>query len=300
MFQSTPAHGGRPATCSPPVFSRIVSIHARTRRATWFSAYCKHIRPVSIHARTRRATAVKGFNRAAKGFQSTPAHGGRHFAVFGRVAFGMFQSTPAHGGRLSAWVVCRSSFQFQSTPAHGGRHKPLHGCMQHKQVSIHARTRRATMYDSRSENPLYVSIHARTRRATVRCVEPWRGTDVSIHARTRRATLLIIKKTELYKFQSTPAHGGRLELANEEGLKRVSIHARTRRATSAREYCRGATESFNPRPHTAGDVTPLKYYVSTLVSIHARTRRATGVPLFLWPPWRVSIHARTRRATCRI
>ena len=80
MFQSTPAHGGRPRTGVDARSCTVVSIHARTRRATRLRGWpdrasgfnprphtAGDARPpiagtptcVSIHARTRRATASR-------------------------------------------------------------------------------------------------------------------------------------------------------------------------------------------------------------------------------------------------
>ena len=124
------------------------------------------------------------------------------------------------------------------------------------QVSIHARTRRATpaaalaakaasMFQStpaRGGRPrsggdptrLEVSIHARTRRATIAASARSRPGDmVSIHARTRRATQLApAMRMVAESFQSTPARGGRRITGRWSGRPTVvSIHARTRRAT---------------------------------------------------------------------
>ena len=55
-FQSTPARGGRRHLLPAMKLSKIVSIHARARRATTEESGGRHADPVSIHARARRAT----------------------------------------------------------------------------------------------------------------------------------------------------------------------------------------------------------------------------------------------------
>ena len=57
QFQSTPARGGRPGGVRQALLACGVSIHARTRRATYLAPRWTPGIRVSIHARTRRATA---------------------------------------------------------------------------------------------------------------------------------------------------------------------------------------------------------------------------------------------------
>jgi len=101
-----------------------------------------------------------------------------------------------------------------------------------------------------------VSIHARARRATVDCVRGLVEGLVSIHARARRATLHVAAVSgQLKQFQSTPARGGR-RVAHDATVRvgyYVSIHARARRATSLDCKAAEKRESFNPRPRAAGD-----------------------------------------------
>ena len=187
-FQSTPARGGRRRSPAPITESPLVSIHARTRRATpnccggrlpdreFQSTPARggrrsprggDRRRVSIHARTRRATPAAGTTTRASGFnprphaagdrvadvavsrallfQSTPARGGRHYREWARHAVTWFQSTPARGGRQGSVVRTRSCKGFNPRPHAAGdpafspRTKPI-------DVSIHARTRRATLH----------------------------------------------------------------------------------------------------------------------------------------------------------
>ena len=217
---------------------------------------------------------------------------------------------------------------FQSTPARGGRHH-----------------RRSASGVSRSD----VSIHARTRRATAVCWGMGTGSQlVSIHARTRRATAAALARSPARAwFQSTPARGGRRRsAANSIALVNWFQSTPARGGRRWRRIgCGGNTGSFNPRPHAAGDgqggvkarrcdvfvfqSTPARggrpargqRHRSSLVrrSIHARTRTLHRVHAPRYPdsgfqstPARggrhsrvarlgahsgVSIHARTRRAT---
>jgi len=121
-FQSTPAHGGRLGKDVIDVFNEMVSIHARTRRATFNTAAKQAGCLVSIHARTRRATSSPFVLVLLSSFQSTPAHGGRRAACSAAACKSAFQSTPAHGGRHCRPLKMLGSSKFQSTPAHGGRH----------------------------------------------------------------------------------------------------------------------------------------------------------------------------------
>ncbi len=190
-----------------------------------------------------------------------------------------------------------------------------------------------------------VSIHARTRRATVGGPCGPEVVVVSIHARTRRATPLpATSRHNWVSFNPRPhAAGDAADLGDEGRMPGVSIHARTRRATrrlpggepgvagfnprphAAGDWCgwpgRWRCGCFNPRPHAAGDSTaaaarhrrrtsfnPRPHAAGDIVrtvpdaraidvSIHARTRRATGSRVHLEAYALVSIHARTRRAT---
>ena len=189
MFQSTPAHGGRPIFGGPQRLGRIVSIHARTRRAT---AVCRRKTPPKRSFNPRPHTAGDRAKASRPTtiwpFQSTPAHGGRRFCdhrpVPGCTGFNprphtagdtareawaaveaMFQSTPAHGGRLDGPATLADVQLFQSTPAHGGR--PSLGDPTCQNYGFNPRPHTAgdsSFIDSSRE--FVVSIHARTRRAT--------------------------------------------------------------------------------------------------------------------------------------
>ena len=164
MFQSTPARGGRPQTPPAPA-SRLVSIHARARRATnvsrpsiGFSNVSIHARArrataqhgqsagldaVSIHARARRATRTDSSTRSCSVFQSTPARGGRRKYLKLKALRKKFQSTPARGGRLFIRSLPMGTKSFNPRPREAGDYSPLNWC-QCALVSIHARARRAT------------------------------------------------------------------------------------------------------------------------------------------------------------
>ena len=77
---------------------------------------------------------------------------------------------------------------FQSTPARGGRHVGDGAVVVDRDVSIHARPRRATLVGLIHFDGGVVSIHARPRRATVADHVSRAARLVSIHARPRRAT----------------------------------------------------------------------------------------------------------------
>ena len=191
---------------------------------------------------------------------------------------------------------------FQSTPARGGRlaTKFRIGCC--ADVSIHARTWRATSGRWRC-----------CRRPTRFNPRPHVAGDNARWAQW----------AEGQRFNPRPHVAGDLIWIHDQAEEYdVSIHARTWRATSRR--CRNSCcwQRFNPRPHVAGDrKTPesghwrccfnprphvagdgrllLPEHVAAGVSIHARTWRATQK---LTQPTRhrsVSIHARTWRATRR-
>ena len=189
----------------------------------------------------------------------------------------MFQSTPARGGRQSVKDLFFHEEEFQSTPARGGRLSPWYTSMP-RPVFQSTPARGGRPPDSRRlAISSSVSIHARTWRATTASMPAPVSCNVSIHARTWRATLRLLS-----------GHLG----------KRVSIHARTWRATSSTVANGWACNSFNPRPHVAGDeAVRVAGQRVVSVSIHARTWRATRNNRVWLTCEGVSIHARTWRAT---
>ena len=158
-----------------------------------------------------------------------------------------------------------------------------------------------------------VSIHARTRRATGRDGEANRHA-VSIHARTRRATMPA-RRSLANKFQSTPARGGR---RCRPSLRNGGFNPRPHAAGDAWVKCGNVPRSFNPRPHAAGDLAA-KMYTRTGLEFQSTPARggrqpspgcSLGTRCFNPRPHAAgdrrhkrsrvvscSIHARTRRAT---
>ena len=277
MFQSTPARGGRPLQLRVWAPRHYVSIHARTRRATF-----------------RRSTAG-----ADSLFQSTPARGGRQRRTPRcRGWESCFNPRPHAAGDDGVRTISgtlRVSIHARTRRATDAAGDEVAACA----VSIHARTRRATFVPAANYSvPRFQSTPARggRRHGGRRRARPG---GVSIHARTRRATLANACLNGAFVFQSTPARGGRHRAHRVVPAPPcVSIHARTRRATVIRCATASWTRSFNPRPHAAGDAVPRgTAAMPQEVSIHARTRRATRPALIYKPAVKVSIHARTRRAT---
>ena len=142
MFQFTPAHDGR-------------------RRA----AHAHRQRVVSIHARARRATIGGGAVFFALAFQFTPAHDGRLSVVVDQrlpIGFNSRPRTTGDDDRGARRVAINVSIHararratllpvrfgrarvFQFTPAHDGRLQRSRLQRLRISVSIHARARRAT------------------------------------------------------------------------------------------------------------------------------------------------------------
>ena len=303
MFQSTPAHDGR-RKGNPSGRCRLeVSIHARTRRATRslptnssddtsFQSTPAHdgrpgkvwryrrLRNVSIHARTRRATSTRRPTR-----QRTYR----------------FNPRPHTTGDAIMAGDASNNGLFQSTPAHDGRRPEPRGESSQRDVSIHARTRRATRCQA--------------------CRGPLRsGFNPRPHTTGDRKRAFPVPATA--RFQSTPAHDGRRHVAAAVRRRHDCFNPRPHTAGDAMpQGNHDDGEGFNPRPHTAGDDRNGDRNGRILVvSIHARTRRATPARTSAATPtiWfqstpahgerhehdsnhhctrTVSIHARTRRAT---
>ena len=76
QFQSTPARGGRP-WCVMNSFGPICCFNPRPRAAGDRRGDPGPYLCVSIHARARRATQWVAIDGTSRGFQSTPARGGR-------------------------------------------------------------------------------------------------------------------------------------------------------------------------------------------------------------------------------
>ena len=165
VFQFTRARGARQTSTPPSRGMAAVSIHARTGRATGILLCHEHGVLVSIHARTGRATSSPFRPWSVSAFQFTRARGARR--AIGRLdAIGMtFQFTRARGARLAgplppvlvhrfnsrahgardAWPSRPSGVRrcFNSR-AHGARDLGVAPPVRAHDVSIHARTGRAT------------------------------------------------------------------------------------------------------------------------------------------------------------
>ncbi len=143
-------------------------------------------------------------------------------------------------------------------------------------VSIHARTRRATHVTLHQAKHiiLFQSTHAHGVRLFKLgyfiyrdCFNPRTHTACDCHYHYHGVWWLM--------FQSTHAHGVRhiFICLKQSRLMFQSTHAHgVRLATQV-----FATDwyGFNPRTHTACDIKDIPYLSSYPVSIHARTRRAT-------------------------
>ena len=245
----------------------MVSIHARTRRATAkpiAMCRCRNMSDVfQSHARTRRATdnaaaadQVERVLPRSLGFNPRPHTTGDRQARSTRCLpnASKFQSTPAHDGRhpYRRDMSERPAISFQSTPAHDGRRR-----------STPARAAR------RQPNP-----------------RPHTTGDLGPDG-------LAMDCLNGPRFNPRPAHDGRRgnisRNAGPASRRAVSIHARTRRATSGRSRRRAARSisrrCFNPRPHTTGDARKngrnclSKARSSTFQSTPAHDgRQITGTP----------------------
>ncbi len=232
MFQSTPAHDGR-HVCQKSSSTRnsfqSTPAHDGRRNASSLCVgfLCFNPRPHTTGDRTSFR-----YPSAGSMFQSTPAHDGRLVVNTNQLWFKLFQSTPAHDGRRARHAPrTRRRTGFNPRP-HTTGDIAGHKAMIRYDVSIHARTRRATWWPQRSQvvmmfqstpahdgrRPSASSSCSRARfnprphtTGDLSATHPHdAGKGVSIHARTRRATPCQVHTRE--------ARG-------------VSIHARTRRAT---------------------------------------------------------------------
>ena len=309
------AHGARDSIQGRSGRPTLVSIHARTGRATKASA----TRGVSSGFNSRAHGARDTWRPCPPGcnsFQFTRARGARQADALGIRTVRAFQFTRARGARRGYLLRPFSLKRFNSR-AHGARDCPSPHISIGGFVSIHARTGRATgCAAKKQERQKFQFTRARGARPLshsgrsishafqfTRARGARRGRGflfgeelVSIHARTGRATQGERGDPHLQAFQFTRARGARLSRYPVEHDGNVSIHARTGRAT-----VRGAGTGDDAR-----------------VSIHARTGRATASHLCSDPHVRfqftrargarpppkgtgktgsVSIHARTGRAT---
>ena len=214
------AHGARdrPAPHQPEV--PVVSIHARTGRATGPTSRTsssstfqftrargarlntartqRRTKHVSIHARTGRATHSRASSHDRSAFQFTRARGARLLGLYARCVLHWFQFTRARGARPMPSSSASS-----------------------RTVSIHARTGRATFHFHPHEDMAMFQF-TRARGA-------------------RRASLMTIWRESVFQF--TRARGARRGWVTVRAPSYVSIHARTGRAT-ARGGLTPPAESF--------------------------------------------------------
>ncbi len=164
-------------------------------------------------------------------FQSTPAHGGRHFRNFAAIRLHRFNPRPRTAGDGEVPLLSTAIVRFNPRP----------------------RTAGDLVLLARLDLAHIVSIHARARRATFRGFASGYGYRVSIHARARRATVIVRVLRVPNAFQSTPAHGGR-QFPTPTTSAFGGFNPRPRTAgDSCWENRRRSPRCFNPRPRTAGD-----------------------------------------------
>ena len=102
---------------------------------------------------------------------------------------------------------------------------------------------------------VHVSIHAPTWGATSRAATAadsliWFQSTPPHGGRLDLYAFVVFK----FQFQSTPPHGGRLAAVDGRFIAaEVSIHAPTWGATTQASVALAGIDSFNPRPHMGGD-----------------------------------------------
>ena len=79
----------------------------------------------------------------------------------------------------------------------------------------------------------------------------------------------------MQKFQSTPPHGGRLGVIEENPYDRVFQSTPPHGGRPWRQSTGSPSRRFNPRPRMGGDSSPRSTATSTCVSIHAPAWGAT-------------------------
>ena len=212
---------------------------------------------VSIHARTRRATKWQRLQSARKLFQSTPAHDGRLGIVHWHAANHLFQSTPAHDGRLRP-----------------GRREPRSSPVSIHARTRRATALRSMGYTAhRRFNPrphttgdMFASIgtwcgggfnprpHTTGDKETADYKIGVVGFNPRPHTTGDCGSLRLYPSRQ--RFQSTPAHDGRRFPGQTAKcliqFQSTPAHDGRRRNSGGCIRCPG----FNPRPHTTGDKEP--------------------------------------------
>ena len=144
-----------------------------------------------------------------------------------------------------------------------------------------------------------ISIHAPTRGATDFASKSLKSSSISIHAPTRGATALLAIRTATLRFQST--------LPREERpcfrvtIRTVDVFQSTlpREERPAYKVSFYHCWNFNPRSHERSDEADKERRASNNISIHAPTRGATVTVRRVQQLTQISIHAPTRGATMR-
>ncbi len=122
-------------------------------------------RDVSIHARTGRATGSKRFLGLVGPFQFTRARGARLPSVSMRTARHCFNSR-AHGARDSARTADSCSGQRFNSRAHGARDADITLRVASNQFQFTRARGARPLFPPQPPHNMNVSIHARTGRAT--------------------------------------------------------------------------------------------------------------------------------------
>ena len=222
-------------------------------------------------------------NFSGQMFQSTPPHGGRPYLPDERERGRVFQSTPPHGGRrhlaevflatnrvsihAPAWGTTYLSFKpssaissFNPRPRMGDDCAAAITLCSAIVVSIHAPAWGTTAPTSLGHLYLQrVSIHAPAWGTTLKRLRRELPEMVSIHAPAWGTTCgECFAITTLFKFQSTPPHGGRRSNTHITGITTRCFNPRPRMGD---DDVSGPTElltsRFNPRPRMGDDTQGL-------------------------------------------
>ncbi len=205
MFQFTRARGARQSSATSSGNGRRFQFtRARGARPQDCEGWWRN--RVSIHARTGRATRSAPSGRSSGCFNSR-AHGARDCGLFGGHSGSVFQFTRARGARLPSPPPRPRRRSFNSR-AHGARDLRDERGGSGVEVSIHARTGRATVGGTRYYAlTLFQFTRARGARQRV-AADHGDEHGVSIHARTGRATAPVRTRFQSRRFNSR-AHGAR-------------------------------------------------------------------------------------------
>ena len=235
MFQSTHPHGVRLGVAWRSVPGQLVSIHAPTRGATFFSMTLMLFAKVSIHAPTRGATVTDVESRPPDDVSIHAPTRGATRVPRNRVVPLWFQSTHPHGVRLNPPLYLIQIYSSFNPRTHTGCDKSDKGYV--KRV-------------------VFQSTHPHgVRPSFQRGTTLLRGFNPRTHTGCDSVYLIVLIPKS--KFQSTHPHGvRRFRTWFGEYHCYVSIHAPTRGATIQHDDLRLHYICFNPRTHTGCDVLP--------------------------------------------